>query len=71
MVYPEVLAGLKAAQNAGLNPIKLNTVLIRGFNDNEVSDFINFTKAYNYNFRFIEFMPLNGSSRIMIVNIFL
>lgn len=60
---PEVLAGLKAAQNAGLNPIKLNTVLIRGFNDNEVSDFINFTKAHNYNFRFIEFMPLNGTSQ--------
>ncbi len=59
---PEVLAGLRAARNAGLNPIKLNTVLIRGFNDNEVSDFIKFTKANNYNFRFIEFMPLNGSS---------
>ncbi|MFN2363329.1 MAG: GTP 3',8-cyclase MoaA [Halarsenatibacteraceae bacterium] len=59
----EVLAGLKAARNAGLNPIKLNTVLIRGFNDNEVLDFIKFTKANNYNFRFIEFMPLNGSSQ--------
>lgn len=60
---PEVLAGLKAAKKAGLDPIKINTVLIRGFNDDEVSDFIQFTKSNNYNFRFIEFMPLNGSSQ--------
>lgn len=60
---PEVLLGLKAARNAGLDPIKINTVLIRGFNDDEVSDFIQFTKTNNYNFRFIEFMPLNGSSQ--------
>lgn len=60
---PEVLAGLRAAKNAGLDPIKINTVLIRGFNDDEVSDFIQFTKANNYNFRFIEFMPLSGGSQ--------
>lgn len=60
---PEVLDGLKAAKKAGLDPIKINTVLIRGFNDDEVLDFIQFTKANNYNFRFIEFMPLNGSSQ--------
>ena len=60
---PEVLDGLKSAKKAGLDPIKINTVLIRGFNDDEVLDFIQFTKANNYNFRFIEFMPLNGSSQ--------
>ncbi len=41
--------------------VKLNAVIMRGVNDNEVIDFIEFTKSNNVHFRFIEFMPFNGN----------
>lgn len=56
----KVLASIKAADDAGLK-LKINTVVIRGWNDNEVVDFASFARATGYTVRFIEFMPLDGS----------
>ncbi|MCC6370326.1 MAG: GTP 3',8-cyclase MoaA [Bacteroidia bacterium] len=41
--------------------VKLNAVIMKGVNDHEIMDFINFTKNHNIHFRFIEFMPFNGN----------
>lgn len=57
-----IIDGIKAAQNVGLFPIKINTVLIKGFNDDEIIDFCNFSADNNVTVRFIEFMPIGNSS---------
>jgi cyclic pyranopterin phosphate synthase len=53
-----VWAGLAAAREAGLWPIKINAVVIRGMNDDEVPDFARLTLDEPYDARFIEFMPM-------------
>ena len=53
-----VLDGIEAAQKAGLTPIKINTVLIGGYNEDEVDDFIKITTDNDIHVRFIELMPL-------------
>jgi cyclic pyranopterin phosphate synthase len=55
-----VLEGLRAAERAGLSPIKLNCVVVRGTNDDEVADFARLARATGYEVRFIEFMPLDA-----------
>jgi GTP 3',8-cyclase len=55
-----VLRGLRAAEEAGLHPIKLNCVVLRGTNDNEVADFAEFARSSGYEVRFIEYMPLDA-----------
>jgi cyclic pyranopterin phosphate synthase len=57
--FDDVLAGLSAAGAAGLAPIKLNTVLMRGVNDDEAVALLDFALANNYELRFIEQMPLD------------
>lgn len=52
-----VLKGIEAAEKAGLSPIKINMVPIRGLNDNEIEDFARMTLNSYYQIRFIEFMP--------------
>lgn len=52
------LSGLRAAAEAGLLPIKLNAVLIGGFNDDEIEDFVELTREQDIQLRFIELMPL-------------
>jgi cyclic pyranopterin phosphate synthase len=54
-----VLAGLDAAEAAGLTPVKVNMVVIKGFNDDEIVDFANISKTKPYHIRFIEYMPFN------------
>ena len=54
------LAGVRAAQKAGLTPVKLNTVLIGGFNDGEIPDFVELTRRSPLELRFIELMPMGG-----------
>ena len=54
----DVLSGIKAAQDAGFENIKINTVLLKGINDNELYDFIKLTKDNAVHVRFIELMPL-------------
>ncbi|MDQ6953899.1 MAG: GTP 3',8-cyclase MoaA [Mariprofundaceae bacterium] len=53
-----VLAGIQAAKEAGLTPIKLNTVLMRGINDDEVAGLIDFASDIGATIRFIELMPM-------------
>jgi len=56
-----VMEGLRAADSAGLKPIKLNCVVVRGTNDDEVVDFARFSRETGYEVRFIEFMPLDAN----------
>ncbi len=56
--YERVLAGIRAAQRAGLNPVKVNCVLLRGFNDDQIVGFGRFAREEGVVVRFIEFMPL-------------
>jgi molybdenum cofactor biosynthesis protein A, bacterial len=54
----DVLEGIEEAKRVGLTPIKLNTVLVGGFNDNEIEDFVNLTMNEEIDVRFIELMPI-------------
>lgn len=56
----QVLASIKAADCAGLK-LKINTVVIRGWNEDEVTDFARFARNTGHTVRFIEFMPLDGT----------
>jgi GTP 3',8-cyclase len=56
--FEKVLAGLRAAQRAGLSPVKVNCVLLRGFNDDQIVPFARFSRDEGVIVRFIEFMPL-------------
>ena len=56
--FKKVLAGIRAAKAAGLGPVKINCVLLRGFNDNEIEGFARFAREEDVIVRFIEFMPL-------------
>ncbi len=55
-----VLEGIIAAQEAGLTPIKLNSVIERGVNENEILDLAEFAREGNYDLRFIEFMDVGN-----------
>jgi len=57
---PEVLDGMAAAAAAGLVPVKVNSVLMRGVNDGEARDLLRFCLARGYELRFIEQMPLDA-----------
>jgi GTP 3',8-cyclase len=59
-VLDKVLAGIAAAKEARLEPIKINAVIVRGHNEDEVADFAAFAREYNVKMRFIEFMPLDS-----------
>jgi GTP 3',8-cyclase len=57
---PDVLAGLSAAAAAGLAPVKVNAVLVRGINDHEAAALLRFCLDLGYHLRFIEQMPLDA-----------
>jgi GTP 3',8-cyclase len=57
----EVLESVRLAKELGLEPVKVNAVVIRGINDHEVVDLANFARQEQISFRFIEFMPLDSS----------
>jgi len=56
--FETVLGGIRAARAAGLTPLKINCVLLRGFNDDQIEGFARFTREEDVVVRFIEFMPL-------------
>ena len=56
----DVLAGIEAAKEVGLHPIKINTVVTRGINDGEILDFARMTYTEGWHVRFIELMPFKG-----------
>ncbi len=58
--FERIFAGLDAARRAGLEPVKVNTVVIRGVNDDEVGDFVRFAEREGVEVRFIELMPTSG-----------
>jgi cyclic pyranopterin phosphate synthase len=60
--FERVRDGIRAAQDAGLGPVKVNCVLLRGFNDHQIEAFAEFSRAEQVIVRFIEFMPLEELS---------
>jgi cyclic pyranopterin phosphate synthase len=61
--YERVLAGVRAAKAAGLDPVKVNCVLLRGFNEDQIVPFARFSREEGVIVRFIEFMPLEEDRR--------
>jgi cyclic pyranopterin phosphate synthase len=61
--HAEVLDGITAARAAGFSGIKLNAVIVRGFNDDEVGDLIAFARDRECEVRFIEYMDVGGATR--------
>ena len=59
-VLDKVLAGIHAAKHAGLEPIKINAVIVRGHNEDEVADFAAFAREHDVKMRYIEYMPLDS-----------
>lgn len=59
----KVIDGLMAAKQAGFNPIKLNTVLMKGINDDEAEDLVEFCIEHGFTLRFIETMPVGDTGR--------
>ena len=60
----DVLGGIEAARQAGLDPVKTNTVVIRGMNDDEVLDFARLTIEDEWHVRFIEYMPFSNGEKV-------
>jgi len=58
--FDKVIAGIDAAQASKLRPVKVNAVLVRGINDDEVEAFAEFARERDLIMRFIEFMPLDA-----------
>ncbi|MCH9839645.1 MAG: radical SAM protein, partial [Actinomycetia bacterium] len=58
--FHDVIAGIEAAQAAGLTPLKVNSVLLKGVNDDEAIPLLRHALANNWNLRFIEQMPLDA-----------
>ena len=56
----EVLEAIEAAQQAEFAPVKINAVIVRGCNDDEIVEFAHFARENDLSFRFIEFMPLDA-----------
>jgi GTP 3',8-cyclase len=61
--FGRVTAGMQAASFAGFSPIKVNCVVIRGANDDEVVDFARLARRTGYEVRFIEYMPLDADRK--------
>jgi len=60
--FDKVWAGLDAAGRAGFRPLKVNMVVLRGVNDDEVVDFAGLARTRPWQIRYIEFMPLDGDN---------
>lgn len=61
--FAQVWRGIEKAQAVGFAPVKLNMVVMRGVNDDELADFARLSRDTNMHIRFIEFMPVGASSR--------
>ncbi len=59
----KVLKGLMAAKEAGFQPVKINMVVMRGVNDDEVEDMVQFCIEHDFTLRFIETMPMGDTGR--------
>jgi cyclic pyranopterin phosphate synthase len=61
--HADVLEGIAAARAGGFGTIKLNTVVVRGFNDDELAELLEFARANGAEVRFIEYMDVGGATR--------
>ena len=61
--HADVVEGIGVAQRAGFARLKLNAVVIRGFNDDELADLVEFARAHAAEVRFIEYMDVGGATR--------
>ena len=61
--FDKVVEGIKVAKAAGLQPVKVNCVVVRGVNDDEVLDFAELARELDVEVRFIEFMPIDEDER--------
>src|SRR5256884_1928458 len=61
--HDDVVAGIQAARQVGFQRLKLNTVVVRGFNDDELADLIEFGRSHDAEVRFIEYMDVGGATR--------
>ena len=68
--FDRVWEGIQKAYQGGLSPIKINTVALRHFNDNELEDIARLSFAYPFHFRFIEYMPIGMSEQGMADNLY-
>jgi cyclic pyranopterin phosphate synthase len=62
----DVWAGIQSAEAAGLLPIKLNSVIVRGYNENDVIDLASLTLTHPWQTRFIEMMPFAGATDLQV-----
>jgi cyclic pyranopterin phosphate synthase len=62
----DVWTGLEAAEEAGLTPIKINAVVVRGYNENDVLDVARLTLEHPWQVRFIEMMPFAGATDLQV-----
>lgn len=60
--HQDIVAGIRAARDAGLGPVKINSVLVRGFNDDEILDLLEFARTEGAEVRFIEYMDVGGAT---------
>jgi len=60
-----VLEGIEVAREAGFEPVKINTVIMRGMNDDEILDFAKMTYKDGWHVRFIELMPFKGAAEFV------
>lgn len=62
--FQQVWEGIEAAERAGLSPVKLNAVIVRGYNENDVADLAGLTLRRPWQMRFIEMMPFAGATEL-------
>jgi len=67
--FNKVMEGIAQAKAVGFDPIKINCVAIRGFNDDEIIDFLKWGAENELKIRFIEFMPLDGDHNWKLPNV--
>ena len=61
--HADTLDGVRAAREAGFDSVKLNTVVVRGFNDDELVDLLEFSREHGVEARFIEYMDVGGATQ--------
>lgn len=62
--FEQVWEGIRAAEEAGLTPIKINAVVVRGYNEKDVVDLAQLTFEHDWQVRFIEMMPFAGATEL-------
>lgn len=60
--HSKVMAAIEKSLDLGFDPLKVNCVVMRGLNDDEILDFVELTREMNVDVRFIEYMPFDGNS---------